>query len=460
MDIDSPASADAVFVHPLALVHMSDQYTRIRWGGSPLDASAPVVGLLFGKQQLQQGETTTTTGDDTTGNTTATTTKFYVEDAGDIPLDDAEKQIELHRAVYPNHQVMGWYKVVVAGSDEDEPTVHDLKQTQQIQSLYQSSSSSNNSKHDTQMEVSNTASDADTNPIITTFFGLLHVPSTMNKKKKPAATNRADPDGDATMKTDGKSDGTESKTDDDDDDDDDDDELPLTLYRLEGSSSGQGNGSLIAVRTWSLHTSESERIAVQRVMREKTSGSSQPPEQASHLGGGGGGGAGTATQRQQWLQQQQQQQQHYLDSFSLAAVEPQVITPYADELQESCLAISARLSLILQYLETLQQQQQQQQQQPLDASANHLPLLRHVQALLLQLGVIAGTAPSPKDGDNNNSSSSSNSKQLQQLASLAKAVDAVTLFTEKFRFLNEHAGSGGGGGGLPRGGPSREGRRF
>ena len=447
---------------------MSDQYTRIRYGGSPLDASAPVVGLLFGKQQQQSVEHNhnnnkkNSDGVTTTSTTTTTTTTCYVEDAGDIPLEDAQKQIDLHQAVFPKHQVIGWYKVVLAdngdgggGDDQTEPTIEDLQQTQQIQSLYQLGVQQK--KDDPNAMDDSTSSFSPTN----TFFGLLHVPSmkkTSNDKNKKEA-----------METEGGEGKSEDVGVGEEDDEDDEDELPLTLYRLDQEQGGAAAVSLVALHSWSLHTSESERIAVQRVMREKavttttttttteTTTTTTPPTAAAAV---------MASQKPSVQQQQGGEEATattsssapQLAALSLGAVEPQVIRPYADELQESCVAIAARLSLVLQYLETVQEQQQsslvslprtaavrQQQQQSL--------LLRQVQGLLLQLGILSGTVPHPDNYGNR-----SHAQQLQQVAALAKAVDAVTLFTEKFRFLTEHGGRGGGSSG--RGLSSREVRRF
>jgi hypothetical protein len=59
MDIDSTSSGGALHsqqqqqqrsikIHPLAIIGISDHYTRIVSGGSALSTSSPVVGLLFG----------------------------------------------------------------------------------------------------------------------------------------------------------------------------------------------------------------------------------------------------------------------------------------------------------------------------------------------------------------------------------------------------------------------------
>lgn len=97
-----------VFFLQLAIVHMSDQYTRISCGGSPLSKDAPVVGLLFG------------TRDEGT---------LKIIDADDIPTevsDATKQQIALHQAVFSQHAVVGWYRVSV----DNQPTANDVHLTQ------------------------------------------------------------------------------------------------------------------------------------------------------------------------------------------------------------------------------------------------------------------------------------------------------------------------------------------
>jgi COP9 signalosome complex subunit 6 len=94
---------------------MSDQYTRITTGGSPLPKTAPVVGLLFGLDDE----------------------KLEIIDAGEIATDISEsthQQIALHQAVFPQHSVVGWYRV----STEAEPNAEDLATTQKLERYFQS----------------------------------------------------------------------------------------------------------------------------------------------------------------------------------------------------------------------------------------------------------------------------------------------------------------------------------
>lgn len=95
---------------------MSDQYTRISCGGSPLSKDAPVVGLLFGSND---------SNDETKSNA------LKIIDADDIPTeitDATQQQIALHQAVFPQHQVVGWYRVSV----DNQPTANDIVLTQTL----------------------------------------------------------------------------------------------------------------------------------------------------------------------------------------------------------------------------------------------------------------------------------------------------------------------------------------
>ena len=101
----------STYKQQLAIVHMSDQYTRISCGGTPLPRDAPVVGLLFG---------------------VVTADRMEILDANDIPIDLSDQtkmQISLHQAVFAHHVVVGWYRV----SNDPEPTAEDVQTTLQLQ---------------------------------------------------------------------------------------------------------------------------------------------------------------------------------------------------------------------------------------------------------------------------------------------------------------------------------------
>lgn len=88
---------------------------------------APVIGLLFG-----QGGSV----DNNNNNNSSTPTSLSVMDAEDVaydptaggeqtlPKEKIEVKIELHRAVYPQQRVIGWYKVSEGEVGSDDMLVH------------------------------------------------------------------------------------------------------------------------------------------------------------------------------------------------------------------------------------------------------------------------------------------------------------------------------------------------
>jgi COP9 signalosome complex subunit 6 len=176
---------------------MSDQFTRITIGGSPLDKNAPVVGVLFGLQ----------------GNGPSS---LQIRDADDIPVeisDVSKLQVDLHKAVFPQHNVVGWYRVSV---ENGEPTPEDLKITQTLQEHFAPNDE----------------------PFC---FCLLQVQKIE--------------EGDA-MKTDDTVVDTLSK------------DLPITLFELQRV---ENKSILVGLPKWELETSEPERIAIEQVMMKRPS---------------------------------------------------------------------------------------------------------------------------------------------------------------------------------------------
>jgi hypothetical protein len=104
----------------LAMINMADQYTRVVAAAAGSSTAASTTGLLFGTYAKQ---------------TAKSVPLLAIVDAEDLPLQAASAAVavqkELHQAVFPHHEVVGWYRVV--GSDQEEPTPHDLQQTLQLQ---------------------------------------------------------------------------------------------------------------------------------------------------------------------------------------------------------------------------------------------------------------------------------------------------------------------------------------
>lgn len=314
----------------LAIVNMSDQFTRITCGGSALSKDAPVVGLLFG-HSLKDG--------------------LQIVDADDIPTDRSEaakSQVSLHHAVFPLHDVVGWYRV----GNSEEPTGGDLRLTQELKAHYQ---------------------DGADKPFV---FSLLQV--------KPSKEGKEDPN----MKDEGN----------------DDDELPLNLYEVQVNDQSP---VLVGVENWSLQTSEAERIAVERVVRE------QPQQDLQ---------AGAKSGKEE-------------TEVEAAASQPSPYNNYMSSVQSSLQAMDDRVKTIIDYLERM--------------GKGEIPpnysLLRQIQGLTLQLGPLQQASSGPKL---QKAPSAKDAELLSHLAAIAKTVQSVHSYTEKFRTLHENRPSGG-----------REGRR-
>mmetsp|Transcript_26643 Transcript_26643/g.31434 ORF Transcript_26643/g.31434 Transcript_26643/m.31434 type:complete len:293 (+) Transcript_26643:40-918(+) len=91
-----------VFLHPLAIVAISDHFTGIEMGGSMKPSGSKTLGLLWGKQQ----------GLDST--ITDAVELLYSIGSDGVPVitaDELNKQKELFTKVYPGHEIIGWYSV-------------------------------------------------------------------------------------------------------------------------------------------------------------------------------------------------------------------------------------------------------------------------------------------------------------------------------------------------------------
>lgn len=287
---------------------MSDQYTRITCGGSPFSPTAPVVGLLLG---------------------TFADGALQIYDSDDIPVavehkEAAERQVSLHHAVFPQHEVLGWYRV---SSTDDQPTADDLALMVELKQRYQPEEQ------------------------LPFVFSLLQAPCEGKKS------------------------------------DDEDKDLPFTLFQL---SSNQK--SLVALEDWTLETSESERIGLEHVVRY------QPQRR----------------RRDTKQKEGEPQDSAYCDT--------------AKDIQHSLEMIQSRLTVVETFLVDTQSQKI-----PL-----HPQLLRQVQGLVWQLGPLkAGSAatPTPPATD-----------MVQQVALLARTVEAIQSYSDKFAAVQDRR-------------PAREGRR-
>lgn len=354
MEIDSSIdNAEArtgetrIAVHPLAIVHMSDQYTRISSGGSPLDKTAAVVGLLFGLSDDRNCEAAAY----------ATTTKanenvdfdaghfVQVLDADDIPVDVSDAsivQVDLHKAVFPKHKVVGWYRVVSPAENEDiEPTPEDLSITKLLKSHYASSDSD--------------------------FFCFCLLKVQQGKQRREQDI------GDDEMKTeDTTATDTLNK------------ELPINLYELHDLN--ENTTVLLGLSNWQLETSPAERLSVERVMKERP----------SNEFGSGGGSTSTST---------------YYNPYVLET----------KAMQHSLVSMKDRVRVLASYLKDVKEGKCQ-----LDHG-----LMRKIQQIVDSLGPLSSLAAATNVGEEEDV------VMLSHLAIVARTVNTIQSYTEKFRVMNE-----------------------
>lgn len=93
-------------LHPLAIINISDHYTRAKSGGSPLCSTTPVIGLLFGYQE---------------NLTIHIMDSIEMEDyPSEAHSPHIQTNIELHQTVFKNHEVMGWYRIALESQADEQ----------------------------------------------------------------------------------------------------------------------------------------------------------------------------------------------------------------------------------------------------------------------------------------------------------------------------------------------------
>jgi len=372
-----------IIIMQLAIVNMSDQYTRITCGGSALPQDAPVVGLLFGRWV----ENSTKEGGGTS---------LQIVDADDIPTDSSEaakSQVSLHHAVFPQHDVVGWYRV----GNSEEPTPDDLALTQELKAHYYNN-------NDAAEEGASVVVDAAAPVNKPFFFSLLQV--------RPAKTN------DAKMDSNNNSSSNKSS-----DENDEEEELPLNLYSVQ--THDQQNPVLVGVENWSLETSEAERIAVERVVREQP----QQDLKSNNTSSSGVAATGKAAASGKHVVKSEEEIMANTEQPASAYVN------YMSSVQHSLSAMDDRIKLIIEYLEKMGKG---------EIPPNH-SLLRQIQGLILQLGPLQQASAQTNDPI---PLSERDSELFAHIAAVAKTIQSVHSYTDKFRTMTESRPTGG-----------REGRR-
>ena len=464
MDIDSPPHATStpsaatttttsttqIKIHPLAIIGISDHQTRIATGGSPLTSLPssssskklpPIVGLLFGYQNgitisIVDAEEIQINYTNTTGNA----------DIKNIVTPEQKKniqtKIELHQKVFPNHEVIGWYRVDVDdkkdSEDEDEeilPVEMDLIMTNVWMKEYNESPlfvlMDANEKKPTNTSDSNAAADSaneDANKV-----------GNVEGEKDPKKTKNNEFGENAREQLDR------------------DEQLPLAVYETmttgcaasSDTSAAAANAGMVFVNLdFELETFEPERIAVERVFQTQpknvsggttttstnvsttASTSAANPEDAASASTGP---AVTTESKASTVQTQTE---------SAAGTQIQ-------SLITSIEAMNVRIAVLLDFLYRTQRG---------EIPPNHA-LLRQVRSLVNQLPLVMGkgtyntigTAGTAEDEKEEKMRNETLAKEFENeyddmlvvsfLATIAKTTKAVLSYSEKFKVVNENSGA-------------------
>ena len=115
---DTNPTSKQVKIHPLALIGISDHQTRIVYGGSPLSSEPNhnITGLLFGHETDYINDKKTNVNVKNITIVDAEEILMSHDSSSSHDNDEQEKaaiqtKIELHKKVFPKHQVVGWYRV-------------------------------------------------------------------------------------------------------------------------------------------------------------------------------------------------------------------------------------------------------------------------------------------------------------------------------------------------------------
>jgi len=105
----------SIKLHPLAIVGISDHHTRVAVGGSHMAKDAPLVGLLFG--QHNGDEISILDAQEMEFSFAASPVAAEGKFGGGSQEEQTqhkaslETKIELHKKVFKDHEVLGWYHV-------------------------------------------------------------------------------------------------------------------------------------------------------------------------------------------------------------------------------------------------------------------------------------------------------------------------------------------------------------
>jgi len=351
----SCTTTKSYIIHPLAIIGISDHQTRVITSSLKSTKPSPPrnMGLLFGYA--------------TTSSTNKSHQHITIIDSEDIPLNETtnvtpeihnslKSKIKLHQAVFPQHQVVGWYRVVcntegggtTDSSSGGEPTMQDMQVALGWLKEY--------------------------NP--TPIFLLMEDIDTGSKDSKV----------DATAPLTATNDGVELEK-----------ELPLSLYEMMIPDGGEGTGSspVFLNADFELETFDTERIAVEAVFQTKpptgSGGSDNTDQKMDELEGSSKSGSSTSTSGAATAEKSTsskkskggQSTKEGTNKNQIASVSippPSESELHVQSLHSSITSMNARISILLDFLKKTQSG---------DIPTDHY-LLRQVAGLIDQLPLVMG----------------------------------------------------------------------
>eukprot|EP00584_Thalassiosira_punctigera_P016612 CAMPEP_0172552948 /NCGR_PEP_ID=MMETSP1067-20121228/47309_1 /TAXON_ID=265564 ORGANISM="Thalassiosira punctigera, Strain Tpunct2005C2" /NCGR_SAMPLE_ID=MMETSP1067 /ASSEMBLY_ACC=CAM_ASM_000444 /LENGTH=466 /DNA_ID=CAMNT_0013341025 /DNA_START=30 /DNA_END=1430 /DNA_ORIENTATION=- len=436
-------AARSIKLHPLAIIGISDHHTRVITGGSALPPSAPVVGLLFGYYSSDGG------GGGGGGGSSGRDVSIVDAEEMEYPNMSSEggglggggdghdphraavlQKIELHQKVFPQHKVVGWYRV----RKHDEPSMNaddgasdaavmpseeDLRMNQTEMARYCSGSGNQNDGGGGEEEEGESP-----------LFVLMNSSKTTDSgDKKPSSMSSSS--------TNNASEEMEV-----------DEELPLTVYETLAAPEAGGGGAVFVNVDFELETYEPERIAVEKVFKtqpSKSAAQSAATASADALGKDKGDASNRKTGKKSKKDESGEQKHQRQSSKPAFTRGPTELDSQVDSLQSSIRAMNVRMNVLLEYLRKVERGEVEAD----DA------LLRSVDGLVRQLPLVLAAL---EEGQASSSSFSSaghagrtplreleheqeNTMLLTYLAAVAKTARSVHVYTEKFRNACESAKS-------------------
>ena len=461
----STPTSTQVKIHPLVIIGISDHQTRITTGGGKTSSSLldvndnstnsvptndiPIIGLLFG---YQNGLTVTIIDAEEVEYPSlhsASASSSLSRSSSDPVSTTNEKEkhqniktkIELHQKVFPNHEVVGWYRVDLnkqLSNDDDHddmvlPTENDLIINNGWMKEYNES------------------------PIFVLMDGNEGKTSDGSDETMNLDTSNSSDQGE------GEKDPKKKKNVEDARDKlDRDEQLPIAVYEtmIAGGNSGNADGAMSTAASGSggmvfinldfeLETFEPERIAVEKVFQ------TQPKHNA---GGTVTTTTTTTTAAAAAVSGTKNDEPEKVDetsaSAATAATSTTVIQQTQSEVQiqsiiSSIEAMNIRIAVLLDFL---------QKTQSGEIPPNHA-LLRQVQSLINQLPLVIGKGiygPTSTSGSfAQNEENIQNGKLAVEfrneyddmmvvsfLATIATTTKAVLSYAEKFKIVSESKGKG------------------